>query len=140
MSTSTLEKESALQDRLLKTRRLVLDVAIGHNATPAAKTHATDLGSTAILRTQGKTAEADAVEDFSAQLAAATDSTGVFAVLVKTGKAKKIVKVEATPSTGTITVPKQLAGDKAIAIELDSNQNLSTTSLSVQLIIDYLVD
>lgn len=139
MSTSTLEKESALQDRLLKTRRVALEIKVGHNATPALKTHSTDLATAAILRSEGKTAEADAVEELD--FTTAEDEEGIFGVLLKTGKVRKVVSSTITNLSGSATYAlTHKLGEETIGIDIDSNADLSAASIDAQLVVEYIVE
>lgn len=102
-----VQKNSTLEHQYLKLRRLVFDFSITANATPASKVHASDLPGVCFLRTQGKTAEADAVEDLSASFTTPDDeSTGssVFGVLISQLELiEKIYSIEVVEQTALST-------------------------------------
>lgn len=100
----------------LRTRRLVFQISITGNATPASKVHGTTLPGVAYLRTEGKTTEVDA---FDAGLAAVwttanDEDTGncVFGVFIdgaKLGSIQKVIGIQLvdaqTTPTSTSLVP-----------------------------------
>lgn len=149
MATSTLEKDSSFQDRLLKTRRLAFRVRVEGNATPADKVDRQELPNVAVLRTEGKTAEADAIEDLSADWTTADDGTGVFGVLIKAselGEVDRIVEITATAlDGGTVAATALDAGgaqdglspEGNIAVELDSSVDLSAADCDILLVVEY---
>lgn len=80
-----VQKNSTLEHQFLKLRRLVFDLSITANATPASKIHSSDLPSVCVLRTEGKVSEADAIEDLSGSFTTADDENAgdsVFGVLL----------------------------------------------------------
>lgn len=137
MSNDFRANSSALTDYKLKNNRLVCEVAITSNATPASKTHASDVPGAVVLRTEGKTSEADAIESLTGQVTAPVDSTGKFAVLIDDASVQKFLKASVTPSTGTIAVTKVTTTGKRLALDLDSSVDLSTTSLTILIEVDY---
>lgn len=149
MATSRLEKDPSYQDRLIKQERASFRVRIQANATPASKVHQQELSAVAVLRSQGKTAEADAVEDLSASWTAAADATGIFGVLIKAsqiGAVDRIVAVAVTALDGSTTTATPLAcgGLQAglspagnIAIQMDSSLSLAATNCDVILTVEY---
>lgn len=133
-----LQKEnSALNTRMRKTQRLCFDVTITADATPADKTHATDLPGVVYLRTEGLTAEADAIE--SGTYTTADDGTGVFGVLIDLGDnpADKIYKLDLQVDTGEITGTAALTSNGRIALDLDSDQDISSQDITVTVVLDY---
>lgn len=130
------KRNAPLHNHLLQQERLVFEVTIVSNATPASKQHIVDVPGSIYLRTQGKTAEADAVEDLSSQVASALDSTGVFAMLVDE-QASKFYKQTITPSVGTVSVTKSISSGGRLLLAIDSNQNLSTTDLTLLVELEY---
>ena len=79
-------KNALAGDKELSTKTAWVKLAITANATPASKVHSTDYQGIAYLRTEGKTAEADAIEDLSSDFTTAADnSTGdsQFGILLK---------------------------------------------------------
>lgn len=137
MSNDFRKDKSGLMDYLLKQERVVFEVAITANATPASKVHASDIPGVAVLRTQGLTAEADAIESLTAQVAAPVDSTGVFALLIDDASVKKFLKASVTPSVGTVAVTKSISTGGRLILQIDSNQDLSSTNLSLLVELDY---
>lgn len=107
----TEEKNNVVLDQQLKHKRLCFEISITGNATPASKKHASDLPGVCVLRSEGLTAEADAVEDLSGSFTTADDSDGsgnsVFGVLMKgseLGSIKKVLSVRvAETSTALAT-------------------------------------
>lgn len=138
MSNEFRSKSSDLMDYLLKQERLVFEVSITGNATPANKVHASDIPGVAVLRTQGKTAEADAIEDLSAQVPAPNDATGVFAILINDPSVKKFLKASVTPSSGTATVVKEISLGERLIVEVDSSIDLSAANLTLLVELDYV--
>lgn len=112
-----------LHDHLLKEQRLVFEFSITANATPASKIHISDIPGVAILRTQGKTAEADAVESIT--WTTPDDENGgnsVFGLLMDLGdaKARKVHKVMITEKSNVsasevVTGPNGAASYKTAA-------------------------
>lgn len=78
-----LSSNPTLESHLSRAKRLVFEMKITANATPASKVHISDLPAVAILRTEGKISEADAVESLT-WTAAADNSAGnsVFGILI----------------------------------------------------------
>lgn len=130
------KKKSELQDHQLKQTRMVFEVSITANATPANKSHIVEIPGCTVLRTEGKTAEADAIENLTGQVTAPVDATGIFALLVDE-KASKFHKATVTPSVGTITVTKSISTGGRLLLDMDSNQDLSTTSLTLLVELEY---
>lgn len=103
----TNELNSVVLDQQLKHKRLCFEVSITANATPASKEHASDLPGVCILRTEGKTAEADAVE-VVAFTTADDEATGnsVFGILLKgaeLGSIKKVLKISVSESSTALS-------------------------------------
>lgn len=141
MSIEFRPKSAALHDRMLKAQRLMFDVTIVSDATPADKEHQDDVSGSVILRTEGKTAVADAVEDVSSLVTTAADATGIFAVLIDEEKVDKVYKVDLQVDTGTIALGAQgakVTSGGRIVIDLDSNQSLASQDITVTIIVDYL--
>lgn len=127
---------SALHDHRLKQQRLVFQVAIDANGTPADKGHDSDIPGVAVLRTEGKTAEADAIEDISGDVTAPVDATGIFGMLVDV-RATKLYSVTVTPSVGAVTVTSVKKSSGRLAIDMDSDQDLSSQDLTLTVEIEY---
>lgn len=122
-----------LHDHRLKQQRLVFQTTVTANATPADKVHSVDIPSSVILRTEGKTADADAVEDLSAQVPAAADATGIYAILVDIQPSK----LYSVSVTGASVTQSGLSTGGRILIEVDSANNLSTTDDTLTIEIEY---
>lgn len=145
MAISALEKDSSLQNREMKQRRYSFRVRIKGNSTPASKTLEQELPNVCVVRAQGQTATADAIEDLSASFATATDSTGVFGLLIKgtqIGPVDRIVpsSIKVDPlDGGTCTITPVSAGGVQNGISpggnlaFDMNSSLDLSSGSTQL-------
>jgi len=142
---------SSHQDHLLRQQRLVAEFTITGNATPASKVHSEDVPGLMVLRTEGKTAAADAVEALT-WTAAADNSTGdsVFGLLLDLGdnKATKIYSVTLTEVssvstsevvTGPNSGASQLTSAGNIAIEVAATGlNLASESPTFRIEVEYL--
>lgn len=146
----SLEKNNVVQDLALKTRRQVFEISITGNATPASKVHSTDLPGVAVLRSEGKIAEADAVETIS-WTTAQDAANAVFGVLLKGSELGDIKKVlsckvsETSTSVATaLTVTKHGTGGKTtggnIAFSI-TGTGLDLTSESPKIVceVEYLL-
>lgn len=138
-------------DHLLKSQRLVAEFEITANATPADKVHSVDVPSLMVLRTEGRTAEADAVESLS--WTAAADNSGgnsVFGLLLDLdeNQASKVYSVTVTEVTSVSTSEAVsgpggssdfLTADGNIAIEVAATGlDLSTESPKFRVEVEYL--
>lgn len=111
---SMFEKNSVLHDVKLRTREIKFEVTVVGNATPASKGLASDLPGPCVLRANGLTAAADAIEVVA--FTAPVDSlNSIFGVLLQggrdqMGKIKKVLDVRvvetSTATTSGITVTK----------------------------------
>lgn len=143
---SFFAKNSAVEDHLSKQHRICVPFSITFHATPASKVHSTDLPGVAYLSTEGKTAEATAV-DSGDSFTTENDGNGIFGILLANlGTVEKVYDAQVVGlSAGTAAVSKKGASSSGvtasgnIAISIDSNQDLSMTSLSGVLIVDYRV-
>jgi Tfp pilus assembly protein PilV len=99
---NSLKANPSLNDWAVKANRLVFRFSITANATPASKTHTVDI-PVVHLRTQGKTAEVDALETLT--WTSAVDATNaIFGVYVDLGgKASSVKKVTVTEITALET-------------------------------------
>lgn len=146
-----LSSNPTLQSHKERSKRLVLECGITSNATPASKTHISDLPAVAILRTEGKTSEADAVETIT-WTAAADNSTGnsVFGILINLPeKADRVSKVTisekgtALASSLAVTGPSAAAGAYLtsagnVAIEIaGTGLNLASESPTLVVEVEY---
>ena len=124
--------KAELNQHLLKQDILVFDVTVKANATPANKLHITDIPNVAVLKTQGKSADADAIEVYTASPALA-DATGVINVLIDE-KVEKIYDAKVlAASAGTCAISAIKSDGERIILNLDSNQDLTTTDLTLTL-------
>ena len=148
---STEEKSPKLGDHYLSQKSLKFEVAITAHATPASKVHIIhDVPGVVLLRTEGKVATADAVEDLSGDFTTAVDATNAqFGVLIKgseTDTIRKVLKVTVTEQTSTgtsITVASATAayltsgGNIAIDI-LATGTSLTTESPTFLVEVEYV--
>lgn len=123
---SSLKSKPAHQDHKLRQERLVAEFSITSNATPASKKHAADIPGTMVLRTQGKTSEADAVETIT--WTAAADNSGgnsVFGILIDLGdnKADKVYSVTLV-ETSSVSTSEAVTGPNGSASYLTSAGNI----------------
>lgn len=109
MALSRFENNVAVADHQLSFRDLQFVIDITANATPANKVHSSELPGVAVLRTEGKTAEADAVEDLSASFTTAADNDSgdsQFGLILKgseLGAIERVYEVELTDLAGNAT-------------------------------------
>lgn len=142
-------------DHRIKQRKLLFEVEITANATPADKRHASDLPGVALLRTEGKIADADAVEDLSSDFTAAADNSSgdsQFGILIDASKLQgnidKVYSVSVSEqtalSTGLTVAAAQsdfLTSGGNIAIDIAAaGLNLESESPRLLVEIEYLLD
>lgn len=140
------DKNAAVEDYKQREKRLAIPFTITYNATPASKSTASDLGASMYLSTEGLTATATAV-DSGTNFTTESDSTGIFgALLANLGTVDKLLDVQLVNlSSGTAAVTRKGASTTGvtasgnIAVSIDWNGNLATTSLTATLIVDYRV-
>lgn len=140
------DKNAAVHDYKLREKRLAIPFTITFNATPASKTHASDLGASMYLSTEGLTAAATAV-DSGTNFTTQADATGIFGILcANLGTVDKLLDVSLVNlSSGTAAVTRVGASSTGvtasnnIAVSIDWSGNLATTSLTATLIIEYRV-
>ena len=110
----TLKNLPSYQEHNLRFERLVYNFSITGNATPASKTQTSDLPGMAILRMQGETAQADAIESDFTWTAPVDNASGdsVFGILLflDGNEAEKVYDVSVTlvPSSNTPPTPSSL--------------------------------
>jgi len=143
--SNDLRPNPDVQNRMLKSQRLLVKVNIVSDADPASKT-LNDDSSIATLRCEGQTAKADAKEDVSAVATTAADATGIFSVLIDEANVDQIYKVDLQSSSGTVALGAAgavVTAGKRMLIDLDSSLDLSTAAGAVEseftLVIDYSV-
>lgn len=147
---ATEEKNSKLADHRLRQVELCFEASIVANATPANKKHSSDLPGIAILRTEGKVAEADAVESIAFTTADDNDSgDSQFGMILKgseLGEIEKVLQVEVSEQTALstgITVAKVgssfLTAEGNIAIDIAAaGLNLESESPTMLVKVKYL--
>lgn len=133
---NVLKPKSEHAEHLLKQEILVFACSITANATPALKMHASDVQTVAVLKTQGKTSEADAIETYTSSPALA-DATGIFEVLIDDCVEKIYEARVVSVSTGTATIAAIKSAGERIILKLDSNQDLSAQSIDLVLEVKY---
>lgn len=147
----TLKNKPAFNDYQVRSNRLVFRVGITAHATPASKVHITDLPNV-VLRTEGKTATADAVEALT--WTTAVDATNAnFGILVDLGSdvCDKVLKCTVTEITAletshttkgpnaSVAVNRHVTAAGNIAIEiLATGLDLATESPTYVVEVDYL--
>lgn len=140
------DKNAQVEDYKLREKRLAVPFTITFHATPASKLHATDLAGAMYLSTEGLTAAATAV-DSGTSFTTQVDANGIFGILLANlGTVDKLLDVQLVNlSSGTATVTRVGASSTGvtassnIAVSIDWNGNLATTSLTATLIVDYRV-
>lgn len=142
----TSGKTSSTLDYEIKMHRLAIPFTITANATPAQKTHSVDCPGTLTLSTEGKTAEATAI-DSGTNFTTEADSTGIFGCLLSgCGTVYKLLDVQLVNlSAGTATVTRVGASSTGVtasgnmAVSIDWSGNLATTDLTATLVVDYKI-
>lgn len=146
----TLKSNPNHQEHLIRQERLVYNFSIVGNATPANKQLAVDIPSTVILRTQGQTAAADAVETL-AWTAPVDNNAGdsIFGILLDLGEnqADKVYSVSLTEVSGVSTsealsgpggASSYLTADGNIAVEVAATGlNLASESVTFTMVVEY---
>lgn len=143
-------KKSQVRGRQLKVQRLVIPFKITANATPASKVITSDEPSLLFLKVEGidqitEASGALASGETLPSLASATDSTGVFNLLVKIDEeVEKVCLVRVTGRDGTqLSKQGQIlassSGGKTIVCNLTSGVNLASASLDGVLEVEYVV-
>lgn len=139
-------KNAAVEDYRVKSERMVIPFSITFHATPASKVHATDLPDALVLSTEGKTSDASSA-DSGCNFTTEADANGIFGILVKNlGTVKKLLYADVTNlSSGTAVVSRKGASSTGvtasnnIAVSVDWNGDLSMTSLSGNLMLDFII-
>lgn len=154
----TLKSMPSHEEHLLRQERLVCNFSIVSNATPANKQVAVDINGLEILRTQGQTAAADAVENLAVTqpsqpwTAPVDNSAGnsIFGILMDLdlNTADKVYSVSVTEVTSlaasfTVVGPNNipnafLTADGNIAIEIHATGlNLASESPTFLVVVEY---
>lgn len=149
-------KDTQVYGRQLKVQRLSIPFTVTSNATPANKSYTVDEPALVFFNFQGltgissSTGAIDSSGETLPTLATATDSTGVFNVLVKTGEQlAKVVDVKIHSRTGqsgitdycqilAFTTGSSTSGQSIVA-NITSGVNFSTTSLDACLTVEYII-
>lgn len=142
------EKNANMYDRLLKSVDLKMRVKVVADATPADKKHDSDLSGVAILISEGKTAEADAIEA-SLPYATPVDATGEYSLLLKGDEMGEIEEVlEArlieTRDGGTTTVTLVTSGTTVrgltpagnILMDVDATDSLAVATQDSEIVLE----
>lgn len=127
--------KATMYQHLLEQEYLIFDVTVNANATPASKVLETDIPEVAILRCQGETAQADAIESGIA-FTTPVDSTGICGLLLDE-QVNKIYSATVTPSVGTVAVTSGISAGGRLYLNLDSNQDFSSTTVSFRVELKY---
>lgn len=116
---NTLKSMPSHQEHLIKQEYLIANFSITANATPALKKESVDIPGLQVVRAQGQTAAADAVEPGIAWTSPVDNSAGnsVFGLLLNLdlNKADKVYSVSLTEVTAlaaslSVTGPGAVAG------------------------------
>lgn len=122
-----------LHDFLLKSKRLVFQSSIYHSATPANKKHASEIPGAVYIRSEGKTAEVDAIESLTWSTPDDDNSgNSVFGLLIDLGdnKARKVYSVlMSLLSPLSTAIPTNLGSASTYAVLAGST--ITNTGLSV---------
>lgn len=116
-----LDISDKVQDYKIKQRRLCIPFSITGHATPASKVHASDLNGVLYLRSEGKTAEADAV-DADGNFTTPVDASGLFGILLNVGDSvRKVMRASVEQRSGSTATNK----DQAVALQGDSSSGIT---------------
>ena len=135
----TLEKHPGLQSRLLKSKRLAVQVKVEGNATPASKKRSSDLPGVAIVLCQGQTSEKPVTSPAISNVTP-DDATGKFSIILDKaaiGEVDKILQVSVVNVTSTNAAVSSIS-EGYIVIDIDSAADLTAANAELRLIIDYL--
>lgn len=153
MSVSYQAKDSLVLARQLKVQKLSIPFFITTNATPASKVLSVDEPALLFLAVEGIDQITPALDtgDTAPTLATATDTTGIFSVMVKINEVlSKVVSAKITRRNGqeviSLTLPSApttgiIAGtnQNKIVLNADSAVNFATTSYDACLEVEYVV-
>lgn len=143
---SHFDKNAAVEDYKLRSKRLIIPFSITASVTPASKLHNADV-SALVLSSEGKTATAAAI-DAACSFTTPVDADGVFGILVyNLGTVDKLYHASlVNTSTGaSFALARNGASSSGvtasgnIAISFDTDVDLSSSNLSAHLVIDYKV-
>lgn len=157
----TYQPNDAVYNKVRKLETLSFRLKIGANATPANKTHYSELGEVLELRTEGKAAAADAIEDLSADFTTAVDATNaIFGMILRKelstdsldgiGEVERVVEARIADIAGnssamSVTLlsgtdaARGLTTEKNIALEVTTTGlDLATETAEIEIVLTYL--
>ena len=142
-----MEKSGPLHDHQIKFRSLTFYIDITADAAPADIVYSPEVGGQVVIpRGEGQVAVADAIEDLSGDFTTAAAATGVFGLLLdssKIGEIEKVHQVEVLAAGGTTVVAPAasdyLTSGGNIAIDINSDQNHTTTDETITLRVSYKI-
>lgn len=154
MADNYLDTNSEVQDYKLRMRKLSVPFSIGSNATPASKTHSLPhLGDAIVLRTEGKTSDADSADDAASGSLATPDDDAAAGALFgvvchNLGTVADIInlevkedKSEGQAATGALAATGFVTSNGNIAVNIQApGADLSAEDLAGFLVVEYLVD
>jgi len=143
---SSFNKNAAVEDYKVKSEFLMVPFSIVFHATPASKTSSSALSAALTISTEGLTAAATAI-DSGTSFTTPVDANGIFGLLLsQLGTVSTLTKVEVIDlSSGTCTVTRKGASSTGvtasgnIAVSVDWNGDLATTSLTATLCVHYQI-
>lgn len=134
MASSLLEKNSVLQDRILKSNVLPIRIKMVGNATPASKVASSDLPGVVLFVAAGQSAAPSGVTTVTP-----VDATGKFSIVLDSaemGSISKVHKVDVIDVTSTQSVAASLSNGY-IVIDVDSAADLTSASCEFELLVYY---
>jgi hypothetical protein len=134
----------------LYSRRLVIPISIAFNAVPASKVLGSDLPEAITIRAQGETAAADAIDSGGNFSAPQDNNAGsvIFGILASSlGVVNKLLDVDFRNVVGLTSPVVARKGSSStgvtslnnIAIEISGTGNLSTTSITGNVTLEYIL-
>ncbi|MFI5241260.1 MAG: hypothetical protein ACHQUA_02380 [Microgenomates group bacterium] len=149
----SFEQNSVVEDHKLKSRKLVFEIKVTSNATPASKKHSSDLPGICILSTEGLTAALVAIEAVSGltNYTAPNDVNGIMDVMLKGSELGSIKKVQSirvsekvsagfsAPTVQALGTAQGLTAGGNIAFEIDSATDFSAADATFVCEVDYLL-
>lgn len=148
-----LETNTAVQQHLLKSRKLVFEVDITYHATPASKLIKSDLPGVCLVATEGLLTPVTDEETISGltNYTAPNDANGILVVMLKASELGDISKVQSitvmekvsagfsSPTVQALGTAQGLTTEGNIAFEIDTATDLSSTSAKFVCEVDYLL-
>jgi hypothetical protein len=137
MASSLLENNSALQDRILKTVALPIQVKIVGNATAASKVSSSDLPGVVLAVAAGQTS----LLPSGVTTVTPADATGLYSIVLDSaaiGSVNKVISVAVVDVTGTHTAAISLSNGH-IVVDIDSSVDLTGANTSeLKLVLTYI--